>query len=203
MKLVILSKYRLQTAFRHQLPRMPKDILTRQFYLKRAVLEAHLPVQGGGRFALLNTHFDAWAAGTGTVEKQVAAVSALLDRFNREGVEWCLGGDFNSLASGLAYDRLPESERWEFDKSFPLAPLFDQYQAVPSRAEIEGVDFARWHSHWKNSLPAPDRCIDYIFTPTTMRLGRHLVRQHEPGTNQFLRISDHFPVVMEATLSRK
>jgi len=115
MKLAILSKYRIQGATRHQLPCMPKDLLTRQFYFKRAVLEAHLPVAGARDFVVLNTHFDAFAAGNGTVAKQVAAVRQLLAWLDREQSAWCLGGDFNSLAPGSAYGRLDPSARWEFD----------------------------------------------------------------------------------------
>jgi endonuclease/exonuclease/phosphatase family metal-dependent hydrolase len=200
MKLAILSKYRIQGATRHQLPCMPKDLLTRQFYFKRAVLEAHLPVAGARDFVVLNTHFDAFAAGNGTVAKQVAAVRQLLAWLDREQSAWCLGGDFNSLAPGPAYGRLDPSARWEFDETTALTPLFGQYEAVPSRAEIAGSDYTQWQSHWKNGLPMPDRTIDFFFLARSVRLGTHSVRQKDPGKTEYLRISDHFPVIAEMTL---
>ena len=106
MKLLTLSKYRIREAVRHQLPLMPKDPLTRQFYFKRAILEARLPVAGGKDFAALNTHFDAWAAGTETKARQTACAQALLERLDRAGCAWCLGGDFNLLPPGPASPRL-------------------------------------------------------------------------------------------------
>jgi len=46
MKLAILSRYQISNAQRHQLTLIPADPLTQQFNLKRAILEAHLPVAG-------------------------------------------------------------------------------------------------------------------------------------------------------------
>lgn len=203
MKLAILSKYRIQAAARHQLPCLPKNLLTRQFYLKRAVLEVRLPVAGGRDFVVFNTHFDAWAAGTGTAQKQVAAVQSLLAPLDREQSPWCLGGDFNCLAPGPAYQRLAASARWEFDESSALAPLFEQYEVVPAQAEVAGQDFAHWHTHWKNGLPTPDRTIDFLFLARSVRLGAHSVRQKDPGKTEHFRISDHFPVLAEITLPRE
>lgn len=200
MKLAILSKYRIQTAVRHQLRIMPQDILSRQFYFKRALLEARLPVQGGPDLAVVNTHFDAWTAGTDTSERQVQATAALLAHIDRQGCTWCLGGDFNILPPGPAYSRLPASEQAELSSTNDLAPLFERHQAVPSQAETEGNDAARWFTHWRNRFPEPDRTYDFLFFPRHVAIGAHYVRQRDPGQAGFLRISDHFPVLAEITV---
>jgi endonuclease/exonuclease/phosphatase family metal-dependent hydrolase len=78
--------------------------------------------------------------------------------------------------------------------------LFERYQSVPSQAETSGDDAARWFTHWRNSLPQPDRTIDYLFFPKRVDLGSHYVLQRDPGRQEYLRVSDHFPVVAEFTV---
>ena len=85
MKLAILSKYRIREARRYQLPLMPQNLLSRQFYFKRALLEARLPVEGGPDLVVVDTHFDAWTAGTDTSERQAQATAALLARLEQQG----------------------------------------------------------------------------------------------------------------------
>ena len=200
MKLAILSKYRIREARRYQLPLMPQNLLSRQFYFKRALLEARLPVEGGPDLVVVDTHFDAWTAGTDTSERQAQATAALLARLDQQGCTWCLGGDFNILPPGPAYSSLPASEQAELRSTSDLAPLFERYQAVPSLAETGGGDSARWFTHWRNRLPRPDRTYDFLFFPRHVSIGDHYVRQRDPGQTAFLRISDHFPVLAEITL---
>lgn len=200
MKLVTLSKYRIRQAVRHQLPLVPKDPLTRQFYFKRAILEAHLPVAGRNDFVALNTHFDAWADGTDTMARQVACAQALLDPLDRAGCAWCLGGDFNLLPPGAASSRLSPVERAGYNPISELAPLFARYPVVPGEAETGGADFARWLTHFHNGKSEPDRTIDYIFLSPLAKLGAHHVRQKDVGQADILKISDHFPVVVEVLL---
>jgi len=200
MELVTLSKYRIREALRHQLPLMPKDPLTRQFYFKRAILEARLPVAGGKDFVALNTHLDAWAAGTDTMSRQTAFAQALLEKLEDAGCTWCLGGDFNLLPPGSAGQQLPPVERALFNSISELTPLFARYPAVPGASETGGPDFARWFTHFSNRMPKPDRTIDYIFFSPFAKLGEHHVRQKDPGQAEFLKLSDHFPVVLEVTL---
>jgi endonuclease/exonuclease/phosphatase family metal-dependent hydrolase len=200
MKLVTLSKYRIREAVRHQLPLMPKDPLTRQFYFKRAILEARFPVAGGNEFAALNTHFDAWAAGTETMARQVACAQALLEQLDRAGCVWCLGGDFNLLPPGAASPRLSPVERAGYNRVSELTPLFARYWAVPGASETGGADFARWLTHFHNGRLEPDRTIDYIFLSPLAKPAEYHVRQKDPGQADFLKISDHFPLVLEVTL---
>ncbi len=200
MKLVTLSKYRIREAARHQLPLMPKNPVTRQFYFKRAILEARLPVAGGNDFVALNTHFDAWAAGTETMAQQTACAQSLLGRLDRARCAWCLGGDFNLLPPSSASPRLSPVERSNYNRVSELTPMFARYSAVPSASETGGADFTRWLTHFSNGKLEPDRTIDYIFLSPLAKLGIHYVRQKDPGRADFLMVSDHFPLVMELTV---
>ena len=200
LKLLTLSKYRISEAVRHQLPLKPNDPITRQFYFKRAILETHFSVAGGKDFVALNTHFDAWTAGTDTMSRQVAHAQALLEQLDRARCAWCLGGDFNLLPPGVSNPRLKPADRGAYNTISELTPLFARYQAFPSVAETGGADFARWLTHFPNAKPEPDRTIDYIVLSPLVKAADHHVRQKDPGKTDFLRISDHFPLVMEATL---
>jgi endonuclease/exonuclease/phosphatase family metal-dependent hydrolase len=200
LKLVTLSKYRIREAVRHQLPLVPKDPLTQQFYFKRAILEAHLPVAGGNDFVVLNTHFDAWAAGTGTKARQIKCAQVLMEQLDRAGCSWCFGGDLNLLPPGSVRSRLSEADQKIYDQVSELTPLFDRYPAVPTSSEVGGADFARWLTHFPNGKPEPDRTIDCVVFSPLVKLGEHYVRQTDPGKTDFLKLSDHFPLVVEVTL---
>ena len=151
-----------------------------------------MPVSGAMEFVVLNTHLDAFAQGTDTMERQVAQVMVILDGLTREGTQWVIGGDFNLLPPGQAYASLPKEQQTYYNERTESTPLFEAYQAVPSRQETNGLDPARWFTHFSNdpAAKAPDRTIDYLFMPTSLALIEHHVRQ-----NDTLHISDHFPVV--------
>lgn len=192
MKVSVLSKYRVGRAVRHQLPLMPNDPLTRQFNFKRAVLEVALPRTDGSELVVLSTHLDAFAQGTDTMQKQVEEVRKLLRELTQQGKPWVIGGDFNLLPPGDAFDRLPIGEQGYFNSQTELAPLFREYASVPSLDEANGPDFAAWYTHFPNGGPngGPDRTIDFLFFSPLLKAGAHAVRQRDTLT-----ISDHLPVV--------
>lgn len=197
MKLAIVSKYRISAAQRHQLPLVPRDPLTQQFNIKRAMLEARLPVDGAADVVAIATHLDAFAEGSDIMERQVAALGALLDRRTAEGLPWVVGGDFNLLPSADAYQRLIGGHQVFYNPQTEIAPLYARYQAAPSSAETTGADAPRWFTYNANdpAIKAPDRTLDYLFFDKTLQLGRHYVRQQDT-----LRISDHMPLVAEIKL---
>jgi endonuclease/exonuclease/phosphatase family metal-dependent hydrolase len=197
MTLAVLSRYRISSALRHQLATMPHDVLTRQFDLKRAVLEVRLPVEGGGEVAVLDTHLDAFAQGHDTMERQVRQVDAIVGGLSARGIPWVIGGDFNLLPPGGAYARLAPDQRAYFNPETEAALLFARHQAVPSLEETGGVARESWFTHFPNdpAVRAPDRTIDYLFLDRRLRLGEHHVRSADARA-----ISDHFPVVAEVRL---
>jgi endonuclease/exonuclease/phosphatase family metal-dependent hydrolase len=197
MKLAVLSRYRIASAVRHQLAVIPQDLVTRQFALKRAILETRLPIAGGGAFAVLDTHLDAFAQGTDTMARQVRQVDTKLAALSSEGVPWVIGGDFNLLPPGGAYQRLAPAQRAYFNPETEATLLFEHHQVVPTLLEVNGEERERWFTHFPNdpSVGHPDRTIDYLFFDRAVRVGAHHVRQWDARA-----ISDHFPVVAEVQL---
>lgn len=197
MKLSTLSRYQIDEATRFQLPRMPSDILTRQFDIQRATLETRLPVEGGADLVVHNTHLDAFAQGTDTMQQQVALTRRLLDDLTAAGEPWVLGGDMNLLPPGRQYEDLAPDQRAYYQPDSELSVLTDAYGSVPSLDEANGDDRAAWFTHWPNdpAVDGPNRTIDLLFHGPTLTLGAHEVRQSDT-----LLISDHLPVIATYTL---
>lgn len=189
MKLVTLSKYRLENAERHQLSLIPSDPITQAFNLKRAVLTTELPTQQGNRWTLLNTHLDAFSQGTNTMAQQVEEVNTLLQSANDQ--PWIIGGDFNLLAAG-EYEQLEAWQQAYYNPQTELTRLHDQYRSVPSLEQMAGPDDADWYTHFPNDPRAdgPDRTIDYLFYSPALTLIDSEVVQGAATT-----LSDHLPVV--------
>ncbi len=197
MKLSTVSRYRIDEATRHQLARMPNDLLTRQFDIRRATLETRLPITDGEDLVLLNTHLDAFAQGTDTMQRQVAQTRDLLDELTDAGQPWVLGGDLNLLPPGRQYDDLRAPQQAYYQPDSELGVLTDAYDAVPSLEEANGPDRQEWFTHYPNdpAVDGPDRTIDYLFHAPNVSLGNHAVRSEDT-----LDISDHLPVVATYTL---
>ncbi len=197
MKLSTLSRFRIDAATRYQLPQMPSDPLTRQFDIRRAILETHLPVDGGGDFVVLNTHLDAFAQGTDTMQRQVALTRDHLDDLTDGDTPWVIGGDFNLLPPGRQYDDLTTDQQRYYETDTELAVLTDAYDSVPSLDEANGPDREAWFTHFPNDPAAdgPDRTIDFLFHAPNVTLGDHVVRSRDT-----LAISDHLPLIATYTL---
>jgi endonuclease/exonuclease/phosphatase family metal-dependent hydrolase len=197
MKLSTVSRYRITEATRYQLPTMPADPLTRQFDLKRAILEVRLPVAGGVDFVALNTHLDAFAQGTDTMQRQVALVGSTLRELTEARNPWVIGGDFNLLPPGPQYANLPIDQRVYYQPQSELAALTDAFPVVPSLAEANGPEASAWFTHYPNdpTVAGPDRTIDFVFFSPLLELGDHWVRGGET-----LELSDHLPVLSTFTV---
>jgi endonuclease/exonuclease/phosphatase family metal-dependent hydrolase len=197
MKLSTLSRFQIDEATRYQLPQMPSDLLTRQFDIRRAILETRLPVTGAEDLVVLNTHLDAFAQGSDTMERQVALAKDLLDDLTAAGEPWLLGGDMNLLPPGPQYDALAPAQQAYYAPDTELSVLTDAYASVPSVEESSGPDRTVWFTHQPNdpAVDGPDRTIDFLFHAPTLTLGEHSVRAADT-----LEISDHLPVVATYTL---
>jgi endonuclease/exonuclease/phosphatase family metal-dependent hydrolase len=197
MKLSTISRYRIDDATRYQLAQMPSDLLTRQFDIRRAILETRLPVAGAADLVVLNTHLDAFAQGTDTMQQQVARTRDLLDELTAAEEPWVIGGDFNLLPPGRQYDDLGPAQQAYYEPDSELSVLTDAHASVPSVDEASGPDREQWFTHFPNdpAVDAPDRTIDYLFHAPTLQLGDHAVRGEDTRE-----ISDHLPVVATYTL---
>lgn len=196
MKLATLSRYRIDGAERLQLPRMPGNPLSRALDPQRALLVSYLPLRGGERLAVINTHLDAFAQGDDTQHKQVAMTIAVLDRLQAAGTPWLLGGDINLLPPGQ-YAHLAPAQRRGYAADSELRQLADRYPMIPSLEQAEGARQAAWYTHVPNdpSATGADRTLDYLFhSPRLTRLEAHVRRRDTQA------ISDHLPLLARLLL---
>ncbi|WP_280289843.1 endonuclease/exonuclease/phosphatase family protein [Pseudomonas sp. BN417] len=190
MKLATLSRFRIESAERLQLPLADNDPVSRQFDKKRALLVSYLPIRGGGRLAAINTHLDALADDQETLKRQVAMTRGLLDQLHSEGMPWVLGGDFSQLPPGQ-YERLAPAQRSRYAPESELKALWSRYPMIPSVEEAGGAQQAQWFTHFPNDprVNGPDRTLDYLFHSPSLTRIEARVRQRDT-----LRISDHLPL---------
>ena len=140
MKLSTISRYRIDTAIRHRLPVIPADPLTEQFGLKRAILEVHLPVEGASDLVTFNTHLDAFAQGTDTMQRQVASPTSCWGRPLPRDSRGCSAATSTCCRPGRQYADLDPSRQAYYAPDSELAVLTDTYPVVPSLDEVNGPD---------------------------------------------------------------
>ncbi len=202
MKLSILSKYQLKTATRHALPLIKYDNLPfnravyewvkRQFYIKRAIQEVVLPLEGGGELLLFNTHFSAFAQGSNTMKKQVEKTQQLLEDAENKAKPWIFAGDLNLLPTQKAYQQLAPIHQGLYQEKTELEPLLKKFPSFPTPEQVDTTQTNVFFTHFPNDprVKAPDRTIDYIFySPRITLLNAHVKQE---GT---LKISDHLPLI--------
>lgn len=192
LSLAILSKTRIETATRYQLPRICGDPITVAFNLKRAVLGVTLPVQGGSPLSAFSTHLDAFAQGCDTMRQQTQYIHDLL---GKTPAPWIIGGDFNLIATRAAYNRLSDAEKTYFNPDTELKVLTDAYQSFPTLAQIDSND-PRYYTYYANdpTVGKADRTIDYLFYSAGLKRHDEHVRQDDP------KISDHYAPMTTITL---
>lgn len=197
MKLSTISKYKINEARRHRLAALPKDPITRQFHLKRAILETRLPMTDGRSLVMLNTHLESFGQGTSVMQRQINQIQSLLSRLSRKKNSWVIGGDFNLVPSEYAYHRLASPEKRGYHPKTEISAIYQLYSGVPGIDQVNGPEYENWFTHFPNKpdITAPDRTIDYIFISNDIRLGVHYVRQQDTR-----HISDHFPVIAEVQI---
>ena len=191
MKLGTLSRFQIARAERLQLPMLASDPLSRQFQLKRALLVSYLPIRGGDQLVAINTHFDAFAQGDDTMQRQVEMTDDLLQQLQAADKSWVLGGDFNLLPPGQ-FQHLPEDQRSWYAADSELQDLARRYPMIPSLLQASGSQQADWYTHYPNDPAAkgPDRTLDYLFYSPRLTPLTNQVRQHDTQA-----ISDHLPVI--------
>ena len=191
MKLGTLSRFQIARAERLQLPIPDADLLSRQFQLKRALLVSYLPIRGGEELVAINTHFDAFAQGDDTMQRQVQMTDTLLQQLQDAGKTWVLGGDLNLLPPGQ-FQLLPQSQRGWYTADSELLALASRYPMIPSLSQANGAEQAQWYTHYPNDPAAsgPDRTLDYLFYSPRLMPFASQVRQRDTLT-----ISDHLPVI--------
>ena len=183
------SRFTIDRALRVDLPRLDEPWLRRQFNLKRALLEVELPVEGGGRLVLLDTHLSAFSYQDGTLPRQVDHILGRIDDIEADGAHWILGGDFNSLPPDDTPQRLGIGADL-YEEPSPIAPLFERFpSAVP--ASEHAANPGPWRTYLPWGSNTADRAIDHLF---------HDPRLEAHGTSvlrDVTDVSDHLPLVFD------
>lgn len=191
MSLGTLSKTRIESATRYQLPHICGDPVTVAFNFDRAMLASRLAVDGGRGLTVMQTHLDAFAQGCDTMTRQVGALGLIADK---QGTPWVLSGDLNLLATDAAYSRLDPVQRGYYNPHTELTPLLDRFRHFPTTAQIDSGD-PQFFTHFPNdpSVTTPDRTIDYYLYSSGLTVADEKIRHDDP------KISDHFPMLTTVT----
>ena len=168
-KQATLSRYRIDSAERRQLPPRDGRLFDRLFGPRPAILVSHLPIDGGGELAVLNARFDRPQANDDTLERQVETTRTLLDELQarRTGCSAATSTCCRPASIPTCWRRCATGEDSE------LAILSGRFPMVPSLEEASGVDQVRWYTHFPNDprVQGPDRTLDYLFhSPSLTRL---------------------------------
>lgn len=195
MKLTIFSKYKIASSLRHQLPTPPADLISRQFQLKRAVLQTDIQVQDGSRLSILNTHLDAFSKGTDTMHRQVDFIKRLLESLDDKKIRWILAGDFNLLPPGFSKNELHPNGAFYYSDDAEITPLFEKWNSTATIEELTGPKKEEFFTHIPNDpqIGKPDRTIDYIFYSKGLDRKEYRVLR----TGKAAEASDHLPLEAE------
>jgi endonuclease/exonuclease/phosphatase family metal-dependent hydrolase len=198
-RLVILSRYRIDTARRYRLPHAPGNLIQRDFNLKRAILEVDLPISNGSSLKILNTHLEAFPKGSDVMERQVQKLLERLNLLTRMGQPWILGGDLNLLPPGQA-TRLAPQNRGIHREPSALGPIYERYAGVPAISDATGEEMQRCFTFTQKAgeTRIPVRTLDYFFTSPAVKIERYVVPQHET-----MGVSDHLPLIADFALLGK
>jgi len=196
LKLAVISKYRIDSAIRHQLATIKTFPLYDEFNFKRAIQEVHISVYGGQPLSLMNTHFDAFAQGSDTMQKQVSYLQQLLTQKTAADEPWLIAGDLNLLPPEQ-YKLLPQEDQEYFQPDSELAAIYARFAVVPSIDQATGSDAKNWFTHFPNrrEISAPDRTIDYFIHSQKLSDLQGQVLQDNTW-----HISDHLPMLARFTV---
>ena len=197
---LILSKWKLEDAKRHQLPlRGDQDGLTQLFYLRRNVVTAKVEMPGTPFFAV-NAHLTAFATDD-TKQKHILGFKNILDDIVSSGFSFVAGGDLNAIppnATKTNYCYDDQCEIGDYDPSDEkkggcdfteeinwLNDLYGSYEPAIT-LEQYGMNESKHYSHSPGDKLKLDRKLDYLWTNTSWSSGT----THQSATT----LSDHIPI---------
>ncbi len=188
MDLSALSKLTIVAARRFPLARMREPAWKRAFNIRRGVLEVDVALAEGGVLRIFDVHLSAFSRGDGTLDRQVAEVSARLAATDALGIPWVLAGDLNALPPGDDARRLPDGHEYP-EATSPIAPLLDRWECpVPAAERLE----PRFRTYLPPGALDADRILDWVLVSKGVAVDDYQVLR-PPGDP-----SDHRPLVLEA-----
>lgn len=191
VKLVLISKYRINRVVRRNLPDLPVNIFLKPFSGKKMILQAFLPLSDGSELAVMCTHLDAFTVGTDIMTKQLNFLRFRLSALDTHNIPWILAGDFNLLPPDQ-YEKITESHRSYYNPNTELEDFYGEYNVIPSLEDVIKDQSGQYFTFFGNDpvLQKPDRTLDYIVYSKQLRLLRYHVRHFDT-----MDLSDHFPVI--------
>ncbi|MEQ1508166.1 MAG: endonuclease/exonuclease/phosphatase family protein, partial [Myxococcota bacterium] len=193
MHLSVFSRFRIAGATRWPLPELAEPWLRRQFNLRRALLEATVPLTDGRSLALFDVHLSAFSRGDGTLPRQLGAVADRLRAARDAGHPVVLGGDFNALPPGDDPSRLGPDAGLYADDGEPLRIVADTFaSAVPPEAHRDEPE--RWRTWLPHGAHVADRAIDHLFVGPGVEVLDVAVASGVTDA------SDHLPLRIELTV---
>jgi len=192
MELTVFSRFPIDSATRHALPALKESYIRRAFNFKRAILDLSIPVQGGSKLRIFNTHFSAFSHGDGTLKKQVSTFVSLAQKSMEKGEYWLGAGDLNLLPPGDNPERLGKDGFYYPKTNNPIEPMLEALQtALPLEEYLQTPE--KYYTYIPYGAENTDRWLDYIFISPNLQVKSYQVI---PETQ----LSDHLPILTELTL---
>jgi len=203
----ILARWKISDARRIPLAlRGDTDALTRYFYLRRCIVQAHIEIPGMDNFYALNIHAEAFSVDD-TKHKHVAKCLEVMEALDAAGKIFILGGDFNLLPPAAdSTDFCDEDgctdEHFHGAKDDPqhkegsnytpeitwLQPIYDKFQPAVTLTKYD-ADESHYFTHTTiHPHGFWNRKLDYLFTNTAFIAGSDSTHQEARAE------SDHCPV---------
>ncbi len=183
LNLALFSKFRMTQAHRRQLPLLKESRIRQIFNLKRAIVDAEIPIKGHNMPLVVGvTHLSAFSYGDGTLSGQIEALDKWMST-KPANQPWILAGDFNLLPPGDSPKRLGESAKLYAEKDNPLSTIIPKYKtAFQNQLAPENRTYLPFGAE------KPDRKIDYIFYGGPIKLvDSKVLLEQSPH-------SDHLPL---------
>ncbi len=196
MRLLTMSRYRMDEAIQKLLPPTRTKRAYIPFYPRHSLLEVRMPLKGGGNLNAINTHLDSPGIDRGSMYAQIDAVQRRLELLTEKRKLWFISGDFNLTPPGF-YHRLPENQKPNYSEPSLLTPFYQQFRGIPEHSDIQSSQWPQWLTAYDINPGGLDLIIDYIFRPDYVSANNSKVL-HLP-----LDISDHMPVITELILPQK
>ncbi len=192
MHVALLSRFALAGAHRLPLPLLRESRARQAFNLKRALLWATLPVEGGPSLDVAVTHLSAFSFGDGTLPRQVAVLDAWMREREAAGRPFVLGGDLNLLPPGDDPGRLGADAAEYADDPNPAVALLAAHRCV---FPTEDLLRPGHRTYLPYGADRPDRVLDYLFVGPGVEVEDARVLQEHRD------LSDHVPIRADLRLA--
>jgi endonuclease/exonuclease/phosphatase family metal-dependent hydrolase len=191
LHLALLTRFRIAQAHRLALPLLKESRIRQAFDLKRAVLWASLPTEGGPALDVAVTHLSAFSLGDGTLPRQVAVLDAWMREREAARTPFVLAGDLNLLPPGDDPRRLGADAGEYADDPNPLVDLLAAHRSVFPAADLLRPDRRTFLPY---GADRPDRVLDYLFVGPGVEVEDARVLQ------EYRDLSDHVPLSADLRL---